>query len=209
MRFGQPLDDERLISLLAPDEAIATVITADVYGAGDADLMLGRALAGCPREQICVAGAVGHDFYTGERDGAKGFPRFTDPRLRDSSAYGDYLQMATERSLERCGIDSFDLLLLHNPDRVGYTGEIVWTGMAALRDGGLTRMIGVAPRPVGARRPSPRRRAPVADRTRARLGSGSRRLGLATSSLTGWCGRLTAPRTTLDLSAIAALECGP
>jgi aryl-alcohol dehydrogenase-like predicted oxidoreductase len=56
--------------------------------------------------------------------------------------------MATERSLERCGIDAFDLLLLHNPDRVGYTSEAVWSGMAALRDAGLTRMIGVAPGPA-------------------------------------------------------------
>ena len=38
---------------------------------------------------------------TGERDGAKGFPRFTDPRLRGEERYGDYIRMATERSLER------------------------------------------------------------------------------------------------------------
>jgi aryl-alcohol dehydrogenase-like predicted oxidoreductase len=56
--------------------------------------------------------------------------------------------MATERSLERCGLDSFDLLLLHNPDRIGYSSEIVWEGMAALRDAGLTREIGVAPGPA-------------------------------------------------------------
>jgi aryl-alcohol dehydrogenase-like predicted oxidoreductase len=56
--------------------------------------------------------------------------------------------MATERSLERCGIDAFDLLLLHNPDRIGYTSETVWNGMAALRDAGLTRLIGVAPGPA-------------------------------------------------------------
>ena len=56
--------------------------------------------------------------------------------------------MATERSLERCGIDSFDLLLLHNPDRIGYTSEAVWSGMASLREAGLTRMIGVAPGPA-------------------------------------------------------------
>jgi aryl-alcohol dehydrogenase-like predicted oxidoreductase len=56
--------------------------------------------------------------------------------------------MATERSLERCGVDRFDLLLLHNPDRIGYTSETVWRGMAALRDAGLTRMIGVAPGPA-------------------------------------------------------------
>jgi aryl-alcohol dehydrogenase-like predicted oxidoreductase len=110
--------------------------------------MLGRAIAGRPRESMCVVGAVGHDFYDGERNGAKGFPRFTDPALRGPEGYGDYLKMATERSLERCGTDRFDLLLLHNPDRTGYTSERVWEGMAALRDAGLTRMIGVAPGPA-------------------------------------------------------------
>jgi aryl-alcohol dehydrogenase-like predicted oxidoreductase len=148
MHFGEPLDDDALIALITPDESIRTVITADVYGAGEADTMLGRAIAGREREQMCIVGAVGHDFYTGERDGAKGFPRFTDLRLRDASNYAGYLRMATERSLERCGIANFDLLLLHNPDRTGYTSEAVWGGMAALRDAGLTRMIGLAPGPA-------------------------------------------------------------
>jgi aryl-alcohol dehydrogenase-like predicted oxidoreductase len=148
MRFGEPLDDERFLALIAPDESIRTAMTADVYGAGEADRMLGRAIEGRPRSEMCIVGAVGHDFYFGERDGAKGFPRFTDRRLRDEPGYSDYLRMATERSLERCGIDSFDLLLLHNPDRIGYTSERVWQAIAALRDAGLTRMIGVAPGPA-------------------------------------------------------------
>jgi aryl-alcohol dehydrogenase-like predicted oxidoreductase len=148
MHFGAPLDDERFLALIRPDDVIRTVITADVYGAGEADSMLGRAIAGHPRERMCVVGAVGHDFYTGERNGAKGFPRFTDPSLRRPAQYGDYLRMATERSLERCGVDSFDLLLLHNPDRLGYTSEAVWRGMSALRESGLTRLIGVAPGPA-------------------------------------------------------------
>jgi aryl-alcohol dehydrogenase-like predicted oxidoreductase len=148
MRFGEPLDDDRFLSLITPDESIHTVITADVYGTGDADRMLGRAIAGRPREHMCIVGAVGHDFYSGERDGAKGFPRFTDPRLREPLRYGDYLRMATERSLERCGIDNFDLLLLHNPDSTGYRSELVWEAMAALREAGLTRMLGIAPGPA-------------------------------------------------------------
>jgi aryl-alcohol dehydrogenase-like predicted oxidoreductase len=148
MRFGEAVDDERFLGLIRPDDAISTVLTADVYGMGEADRMLGSAIADVPRERMCVVGAVGHDFYTGERDGAKGFPRFTDPRLRDASGYADYLRMATERSLERCGIDAFDLLLLHNPDRIGYTSEDVWQAMAGLREAGLTRMLGVAPGPA-------------------------------------------------------------
>ncbi|HEY2259099.1 MAG TPA: aldo/keto reductase [Solirubrobacteraceae bacterium] len=148
MHFGVPIDDDRFLALITPDDEIRTVITADVYGAGEADVMLGRALAGRPRDSACVVGAIGHDFYEGERRGPKGFPRFTDPALRPESAYADYLRMATERSLERCGIDAFDLLLLHNPDRTGYTSEAVWNGMAALREAGLTRLIGVAPGPA-------------------------------------------------------------
>jgi aryl-alcohol dehydrogenase-like predicted oxidoreductase len=148
MHFGEPLDDDRFLALVAPGAGIDTVITADVYGTGDADRMLGRAIAGRPRDEMCIVGAVGHDFYEGERNGPKGFPRFTDPALRGPDGYAGYLRMATERSLERCGVDRFDLLLLHNPDRTGYTSEAVWAGMAGLREAGLTRLIGVAPGPA-------------------------------------------------------------
>ncbi|HEX7058829.1 MAG TPA: aldo/keto reductase [Solirubrobacterales bacterium] len=148
LRFGEAIDEERLERLLRPGGGIDTFLTADAYGQGEADRALGRALAGVPRDEYCLVGAVGHDFYEGERDGPRGFPRFTDPRLRGEGDYADYLRMATERSLERIGADSFDLLLLHNPDRIGYTSEAVWDGMEALRDGGLAGQIGVAPGPA-------------------------------------------------------------
>jgi len=148
MHFGEPLEEQRLTALLRPGEGIDTVITADVYGAGEADLALGRALAGVERERCCVVGAIGHDFYTGERDGAKGFPRFTDPRLRGPNEYARYIRTATERSLRRCGVEQFDLLLLHNPDRIGYSSPEVWEGMQAAREAGLTRLLGVAPGPA-------------------------------------------------------------
>jgi aryl-alcohol dehydrogenase-like predicted oxidoreductase len=56
--------------------------------------------------------------------------------------------MATERSLERCGVERFDLLLLHNPDRTGYSSAAVWEGMESVREAGLTRLLGVAPGPA-------------------------------------------------------------
>ncbi|HEX4732970.1 MAG TPA: aldo/keto reductase [Thermoleophilaceae bacterium] len=148
MHFGEQIDDDRLLALYRPDERIRTVLTADVYGQGEADTLLGRALEGLPRDSYCLVGAVGHDFYEGERQGPKGFPRFTDPSLRGPDEYASYLQKAAERSLERIGVDSFDLLLLHNPDRTGYSSEAVWDGMASLRDQGLTELIGVAPGPA-------------------------------------------------------------
>jgi len=148
LRFGETIEEERLEGLLRPGGGIDTVLTADTYGQGEADSVLGRALVDVPRGDYCLVGAVGHDFYGGERDGPRGFPRFTDPGLRDEGEYAGYLRMAAERSLERLGVDSFDLLLLHNPDRTGYTSEAVWDGMAALREAGLTARIGVAPGPA-------------------------------------------------------------
>ncbi|HWA53465.1 MAG TPA: aldo/keto reductase [Solirubrobacterales bacterium] len=148
LRFGEAIEAERLEALLRPGGGIDTVLTADTYGQGEADSLLGRALAGVPRGDYCLVGAVGHDFYEGERDGPRGFPRFTSPDLRGEGEYAAYLRMAAEKSLERLGADSFDLLLLHNPDRIGYTNEVVWDGMAALRDSGLAAQIGVAPGPA-------------------------------------------------------------
>ncbi len=148
MHFGEPVSDERLAALLRPGEGIDTVISADAYGEGAADELLGRALGGVDRDSYSLVGAVGHDFVEGERDGPRGFPRFTDPRLRGPDQYAGYLRAATEASLNRIGVDAFDLLLLHNPDRTGFGSEPVWDGMAALVDAGLTDAIGVAPGPA-------------------------------------------------------------
>ena len=149
MHFGEPLDDERMVALLRPDERPA-------HGHHRRRLRRGRGRRGCSAARstasratrTALVGAVGHDFYEGEREGAKGFPRFTDPRLRGPEATATTCGWPPRRSLERIGADAFDLLLLHNPDRTGYTSEAVWDGMAALRDAGLTRRLGIAPGPA-------------------------------------------------------------
>ncbi len=148
MHFGEPLEEQRMIDLLRPGNGVDTVITADTYGQGAADSLLGRAIAEVPRDSFSLVGAIGHDFYEGERSGPKGFPRFTNPDLRGPDGYEGYLRMATERSLERLGTDRLDVLLLHNPDRTGYSSEVVWSAMAKLRDEGLADSIGVAPGPA-------------------------------------------------------------
>jgi aryl-alcohol dehydrogenase-like predicted oxidoreductase len=150
MHFGEPLAEDRFIRVIqhAHQRGIRTFMTADVYGNGAADEMLGRALAGLPRDSYCLVGAVGHDFYTGKRDGSKGFPRFTHPQLRPPNEFADYLRMATEKSLARCRADKFDLLMLHNPDSIGYTSDAVWKGMEKVREAKLTERIGVAPGPA-------------------------------------------------------------
>jgi aryl-alcohol dehydrogenase-like predicted oxidoreductase len=150
MNFGEPLADDHWIDLVRRGYArgIRTFITADVYGCGAADELLGRALAGIPRADYCLVGAVGHDFYNAQRDGSRGFPRFTDPSLRPPADYADYLRMATEKSLARCHAANFDVLLLHNPDSFGYGSDQVWSGMSKLIDAKLTDRIGIAPGPA-------------------------------------------------------------
>jgi aryl-alcohol dehydrogenase-like predicted oxidoreductase len=150
MHFGRDIGRERLVQLVrrAYESGIRTFLTADVYGEGEADRLLGQALSLFDRNSYCLVGAVGHDFYKGRRQGEKGFPRFTDPALRPPSEYGDYLRMAAQKSLERFGTDHFDILLLHNPDSTGYIHEAVWNGLAALKDQNLACLLGIAPGPA-------------------------------------------------------------
>ena len=150
MHFGEPLDDTRFIGAIrhAYERGVRTFLTADVYGNGAADEIIGRALAGLPRDSYCLVGAVGHDFYEGQREGAKGYPRFTDPRLRSARDYASYVRMATEKSLERCGVEKFDMLMLHNPDSTGYTSDAVWSALAQVKSEGLTDRLGIAPGPA-------------------------------------------------------------
>ena len=150
MHFGETLEEERMTNVIqhAYHKGIRTFLTADVYGGGAADELIGQALKEFPRESYCLVGAVGHDYYQGKREGAKGFPRFTDPRLRPSNQYKEYLKTATDKALKRCGVDKFDLLLLHNPDSTGYSSDSVWNAMVSLKDEGMTDLLGIAPGPA-------------------------------------------------------------
>lgn len=150
MHFGEKISDERMGNLMlkSHDLGVSTFMTADVYGQGAADEMVGKTLSGLKRESYCLSGAIGHDFYATQRDGARGYPRFTSPDLRQPTEFKDYIFRATEKSLARCKTDYFDLLLLHNPDHIGYSHDQVWEGMQSLKDQGLAKMIGIAPGPA-------------------------------------------------------------
>jgi aryl-alcohol dehydrogenase-like predicted oxidoreductase len=150
MHFGETLSEERFIGCIetAYEAGIRTFVTSDVYGNGKADELLGRALKGIDRASYSLVGMIGHDFYEGQRQGSRGYPRFTDPELRGPEGYSAFIRTATGRSLERCGTDHFDLLMLHNPDEAGYTSDAVWNGLRDARDEGMTRQLGIAPGPA-------------------------------------------------------------
>ena len=150
MHFGEALDDERFAALVhrSFEKGTRTFITADVYGGGRADTLMAESLKGLPREEYCLVGMIGHDFYDGLRSGAKGYPRFTDPSLRGPDKYEEYVLMATEKSLARVNANKFDLLMLHNPDSIGYGSDAVWKAMEKLKTRGLTDRLGIAPGPA-------------------------------------------------------------
>lgn len=150
MHFGETLSEERFLGCIktAYESGIRTFVTSDVYGNGKADELLGQALKGIARSTYSLVGMIGHDFYDGQRKGSQGYPRFTDPELRGPEGYDEFVQRATKLSLERCGTDHFDLLMLHNPDDLGYTSEAVWKAMARAKETGLTKQLGMAPGPA-------------------------------------------------------------
>ena len=77
MRFGEPVDDQRFAALVRPDEGISTVITADVYGSGEAYelefLLLDGTTAGVATVRSDQVRPVSHDDITHARQlaGAK------------------------------------------------------------------------------------------------------------------------------------------
>jgi aryl-alcohol dehydrogenase-like predicted oxidoreductase len=102
--------------------------TADVYGHGHSETLLGEALEGI-RPHVCVATKVGGNFYhrdvnpllVGRLAAALGHPLDQVPHdavlpvTHDSNFTPAYLRFAVEQSLRRLRTDYLDLLQLHNP----------------------------------------------------------------------------------------------
>ena len=148
LHFGEAIPEERLIDLLTPGRGIDTVMTADAYGVGEADEVLGKAIAGTPRDDYRLIGAIGHDFYNAERDGPRGFPRFTSPDLRGPDGYADYLEMATDQAAgaARAGPTRPAPAPQPGPHRLHLRRRLGGDGRPSGQ--GLTDMIGVAPGPA-------------------------------------------------------------
>jgi len=98
--------------------------TADVYGHGHSESLLGAALHDC-RDQIIIATkAVGGGDFTPA-----------------------YLRAAVERSLERLRTDYVDLLQLHNPPMNLIAARDTYEPLEAMKREGLIRFYGVSVHP--------------------------------------------------------------
>jgi len=103
-----PTDDSTSIAAVrrAVDLGCTFFDTADVYGWGHSEEVLGEALAD-HRQDVVIATKVGGDFYHG------GVRMNFDP---------GYIAFALERSLTRLRTDHVDVYQLHNPP-LGMTGD--------------------------------------------------------------------------------------
>ena len=122
------------------DESIATIHralelgvtfldTADVYGQGHNEVLVGRAIAG-RRDEVQLATKFGIDRSNGDGD----------RRFRGTAAY---VQRACEASLLRLGIETIDLYYLHRPAQDAEIEETVGA-MAALVEQGKVRYLGLS-----------------------------------------------------------------
>lgn len=134
--------------------------TADVYGHGHSEEVLGEAL-GRVRQDVVVATKVGGNFYNRDvnprlhsRIGAalghpldRVPPDATLPVTHDANFSPSYIRFAVEQSLRRLATDYIDLLQLHNPP-LGLIGDPeTYQVLDDLREEGKIRFYGVSVHP--------------------------------------------------------------
>ncbi|MFD1599088.1 aldo/keto reductase [Halobellus rarus] len=117
----------------AIDEGITYFDTGDVYGHGDSEELLGEALDG-HRDDVTVATKIGYDFYNHPQAGHGELPK---------EITGEWVRSATEKSLDRLGMEYVDVLQLHNAN-VDEVDEDVLEALDELKEEGLVRSIGWA-----------------------------------------------------------------
>ena len=102
--------------------------TADVYGQGRSEELLGQALKE-HRNEVFFATKVGGDFY------------HDPPRMNFNP---DYLEFASAKSCERLQTDYIDLYQLHNPPIQLLNSGKIFEGLQKLKDSGRIRHYGIS-----------------------------------------------------------------
>jgi aryl-alcohol dehydrogenase-like predicted oxidoreductase len=110
------------------DSGMDWIDTAEVYGDGVSEQLVGKALQG-RRDRVFLATKVG-------------------PKPEGTGFAPDEVRRACRASLERLQTDRIDLYQLHWPDSSGVPLEETWGAMAGLVDDGLVRYVGVSNFPV-------------------------------------------------------------
>lgn len=126
------IDEDTALRIIkkALDLGINLYDTADVYGRGESEKILGRALKGY---DVYISTKIGYDIYSQRVQGRT--PQRFDPQ---------YLLYAVRKSLERLGRSYVDLLQLHNPPLEVIEDEVVFETMERIVNEGLALHVGVS-----------------------------------------------------------------
>lgn len=128
--YGVPDEAESLATLeRALDLGVTFIDTADMYGRGHNEELVGRAIA-ARRGEVQLATKFG-------------ILRSDDPRARGISGKPDYVRQACEASLKRLGTDYIDLYYQHRVDPTVPIEETIGA-MATLVREGKVRYIGLS-----------------------------------------------------------------
>jgi aryl-alcohol dehydrogenase-like predicted oxidoreductase len=128
--YGTPDDGESIATLQhAIDRGITFLDTADVYGAGRNEELVGRAIAK-RRNEVIVATKFG-------------VTRGADGKLRKPNGKPEYVQQACEASLRRLRVSTIDLYYQHRVDPEVPIEETVGA-MARLIEQGKVRYLGLS-----------------------------------------------------------------
>ncbi|MGC5011117.1 aldo/keto reductase [Streptosporangium sp. DT93] len=147
--FSPVGEDEARAAVDAAYEAgIRLFDTAPHYGLGLSERRLGAALAGRPRDSYTLSTKVGRLIVPADGDGPfgrddQGFDvPASSRRVWDFSRDG--VRRSLEESLERLGLESADLVLIHDPDdHWEQAVSEAYPALAELRDAGVVKAIGV------------------------------------------------------------------
>ena len=127
--WGSVSDEESYAALnRAIDLGVNFLDTADVYGDGRSEKLIGRLLRERPHDEIFVATKAGRrlDRHTAERYNHGNLSRFV------------------ERSLENLGVEAVDLLQLHCPPTAVYRQDETFEALDRLQEAGKLKNYGVS-----------------------------------------------------------------
>ena len=127
--WGEVSDEDSYAALnRAVDLGVNFLDTADVYGDGRSERLIGRLLSERPNDEIFVATKAG---------------RRLDPHTAEGYNHENLSRFA-ERSLENLGVEALDLLQLHCPPTDVYRQVETFEALDRLREAGKIKNYGVS-----------------------------------------------------------------
>lgn len=134
--WGKRVEEDEAVRMIrrAYDLGINFFETADMYGKGKSERLLGRALEGV-RDEVVISTKYGYDFAGAEQVGHSELPQ---------SFSEGFTRRALRASLERLRTDRVDVYGLHNPKLPHVRDDSVFATLSSLVSEGLARACQVA-----------------------------------------------------------------